>query len=360
MAKTHGQLARIRRRRRLTTEPLALVTAAVALTLIGCQQKGSSPSPATTAQWGDEGGGAPPPPRSADDDRPAEAAAPSAGDDERMATPPAWATWPMPNAPASGLPNPQDYDTSVAGVTTDRVTGLVWQRYPNKESATFSEAKRACARLTLAGYDDWRLPSRIELVSIVDLTRSEPSIHPVAFPRTPSDWFWTGSIAADRATEAWYVYFYFGYPKTDDVTNRFAVRCVRTPPAPTDVAPPAARYAVQTETVRDVATGLTWERVVPQTKLPFEAARSYCERLSLGGRRGWRLPSMPELLTLVDERTTAPPTIDGTAFPRTPPDSFWTASAFAETAAQAWHVYFDRGNALYGLLNAAYHVRCVR
>ncbi|MDP9150921.1 MAG: DUF1566 domain-containing protein [Myxococcota bacterium] len=265
----------------------------------------------------------------------------------------------MPNTPNAGLPHPQDYDTSLAGVTLDRVTGLTWQRYPSPKSATFADAKSDCARLSLGGHADWRLPSRIELVSIVDLTRSQPSIHPVAFPRTPSDWFWTASTAAESPSQAWYVYFYFGYPKTDDVGNTFAVRCVRAPVGRAATVPSEARYTVETETVRDVGTGLSWERVVPQAKFSFEGARTYCAHLRAGGQGGWRVPSMPELLTLVDEHATGP-TIDGTAFPRTPADSFWTSSPFAETAAQAWHVYFDHGNALYGLLNATYHVRCVR
>src|SRR5262245_28544364 len=76
-----------------------------------------------------------------------------------------WATWPMPNPPSTGLPNPASYDTSVDGVVCDEVTGLLWQREVDSTAVYIrSEASAYCDGLELAGYDDWRLPTRIELV----------------------------------------------------------------------------------------------------------------------------------------------------------------------------------------------------
>ena len=162
-----------------------------------------------------------------------------------------WATWPMPNSPLPGLPNPQSYDTRIPGVVVDQVTGLMWQRSASNRLEPFTGAERECERLSLGGYDDWRLPSRIELVSILDGTRTQPSINVGAFPGTPSHWFWTSSPAVDVPDAAWYVYFYFGYPKIEEKRNRFAVRCVRTatahPPVP-------KRYDIQTDTLPIVKT----------------------------------------------------------------------------------------------------------
>src|SRR5580658_7985396 len=36
------------------------------------------------------------------------------------------ASWPMPNPPGIGLPNPAEYDIG-PGVVVDEVTGLIWQ-----------------------------------------------------------------------------------------------------------------------------------------------------------------------------------------------------------------------------------------
>jgi hypothetical protein len=289
--------------------------------------------------------------------RPADAAADrAAASDRPHALPEAWARWPMPNARLPGLPNPHNYDTRTPDVVVDRVTGLMWQRNLPNKFWTFRDAARQCDQLTLAGHHDWRLPSRIELVTLIDTTRTQPSIDLDAFPGTPSDWFWTSSLAVDDPNAAWYVYFYFGYPKTDDMTNRFSVRCVR-PTQPAAALP--ARYDVEAKEIRDVATGLRWQRVAPAKSFQFDAARAYCDRLRLDGKKHWRVPTLGELLTLIDERASAP-MIDRTAFPATSGEPFWTSSTFANGTELAWYVRFDHGNGLYGRLVEPFRVRCVR
>ena len=279
-----------------------------------------------------------------------------------------WARWPMPNVRLAGLPNPHSYDTQTPGVVVDRVTGLTWQRNLPEKFYTFQEAQRQCDRLDLAGHRDWRLPSRIELVSLLDTTRIQPSIDMAAFPNTPIDWFWTSSLAADNPSAAWYVYFYFGYPKTDDMTNSFSVRCVRSERPP---APLGAHYDVRAHEILDLATGLRWQRSVAPKPLPFRAADAYCAHLKLGARqdakhdtphdtqKGWRVPTLVELITLIDEGASAP-MIDATAFPDTPAEPFWTSSTFANGAELAWYVRFDQGAGLYGRLSEAFRVRCVQ
>ena len=267
----------------------------------------------------------------------------------------AWASWPMPNARLPGLPNPHSYDMRIEGVVLDVVTGLMWQRIAPNKFLTFRDAERECDRLKLAGHDDWRLPSRIELVSILDTIRTQPSIDFEAFPGTASDWFWTSSLAADNPKSAWYVYFYFGYPKTDDMSNQFSVRCVR-PTRPRPALP--VRYEVQAQAVRDVATGLLWQRTAPAKTFQFAEARAYCDRLRLGGKKHWRVPSLPELLTLIDERAAAP-MIDRTAFPNTPGEPFWSSSTFANGTELAWYARFDNGSGLYSRLIEPFRVRCV-
>ena len=271
----------------------------------------------------------------------------------------------MPNVRLAGLPNPHSYDTQTPGVVVDRVTGLIWQRKLPEKFFTFQEAERQCDNLALAGHRDWRLPSRIELVSLLDTTRIQPSIDMAAFPSTPIDWFWTSSLAADNPSAAWYVYFYFGYPKTDDMTNSFSVRCVRTERA---AAPLGAHYDVHTHDVLDLATGLRWQRVLAPKPLPFRDAATYCGHLKLGanpgtkkgGKPGWRVPTLVELLTLIDEGAASAPMIDRTAFPATPGEPFWSSSTFSNGNELAWYVRFDQGNGLYGRLIEAFRVRCVQ
>jgi Protein of unknown function (DUF1566) len=300
------------------------------------------------------------PPESKTKGAPDAATADSPGERRPRPPPARWALWPMPNAPSSGLPHPQSYDATASGGVLDNVTGLMWQRRVDPLSMTFDDANALCDRAELGGYRDWRLPSRIELVSILDLVEIQPSIDRDAFPRTPSDWFWTSSVASDSPAEAWYVYFYFGYPKTDERRSRFSVRCVRTARAPAFSGDPDSRYDVASATVHDLATGLTWQRALSPGTFRFQPARAYCSDLNLDGHKGWRVPSMPELVTLVDERASNP-AIDLKAFPETPAVSFWTSSLFgSDRSTEAWHVTFDHGSALYGFFKETFRVRCVR
>ena len=91
---------------------------------------------------------------------------------------------------------------------------------------TWAEAKAACAGLALAG-GGWRLPSMKELQSLIDDSRSDPAIDPVAFPATPNDPFWTGTPVAASADSAWRVTFASGYTYDSRDFNTYLVRCVR-------------------------------------------------------------------------------------------------------------------------------------
>jgi hypothetical protein len=134
----------------------------------------------------------------------------------------------MPNPVSAGLPNPASYDaTTTLGVVRDKVTNLMWQQDVDSNNYTQSLPAAYCATLALAGYCDWRLPTRIELVSIVDTTSSGPSIEAEAFPNTPSQAFWTSSPSAHNTGEAWYVDFSTGGVAYNVTSSTLMVRCVR-------------------------------------------------------------------------------------------------------------------------------------
>jgi hypothetical protein len=126
--------------------------------------------------------------------------------------------YPMPNSPGLGLPNPAEYDTSTAGTVVDKVTGLTWQQPISSSTFLQSAASTYCAGLGVG----WRLPSLIELVTIVEYTRS-PSVDAVAFPGTPSAPFVTSTSAGGP----WFVDFQMGKPYLDTTGMGARVRCVR-------------------------------------------------------------------------------------------------------------------------------------
>jgi len=265
------------------------------------------------------------------------------------------AAWPMPTAPGLGLPNARHYDTAESETVVDLVTGLVWQAAVPEETFTWQEAADHCTELRLGGRDGYRLPTRIELVSLLDLERTEPAIDTTAFPETPGEWFWSSSSSAEEPTRAWYAYFYFGYPDVGEQESTFRVRCVASP---AEKPRTGARYELAGSSVRDRRTGLTFQQSVAPEALTQEDATRYCDDLELDEHGDWRLPSMPELQTLVDERVRAP-AIDATAFPDTASGAFWTGSVWAGSAELAWYVSFDYGAALYDLRTTKNAVRCV-
>jgi hypothetical protein len=132
----------------------------------------------------------------------------------------------MPNPASATLPNPASY--TVEGDTVkDNVTGLVWQRTVPTQTYDWAGAKAYCASLSLGGLTEWRLPSRIELVSLVDFTKFDPSIDTTAFPSTPSSVFWSSSPVAVYGG-AWYVDFHDGGTYSGGASSHYhAVRCVR-------------------------------------------------------------------------------------------------------------------------------------
>src|SRR5262249_4947437 len=161
------------------------------------------------------------------------------------------------------LPNPQSYDLTTSGVVLDRVTGLMWERAVNTGSSPWSEASAYCSSLTLSGFADWRLPTLIELLSLLDYTQQGPLIDPTAFPNTPfmapDGLFWSASAHQGSTSQFWFVHF-AGSTEISQSTSLFRVRCVREAQAPATAGEgdtPPLRYSIQNGVVADVKTHLS-------------------------------------------------------------------------------------------------------
>ncbi len=268
------------------------------------------------------------------------------------------------------------------GTVTDNVTDLMWMQCslgqtwsegPACEGTagirTWQDAVDYCDTSSDAGYDDWRLPDRFELSSLVDYGRYNPSIDIGLFPSTPSNSFWSSSTYAGPQDNAWIVIF-----DTGDVGNGVKdlglnVRCVRLGPLnlgsfePSDI--------LGDRVVKDNFTGLMWQGCAAgqngsdcsngsASGYTWEIALAFCKGLSFAGYDDWRLPNIAELNSIVDLTTVSPSIVEG-VFPGTPCSSFWSSSSGADGQSGAWTLYFDNGEVA-GNVGKIWNgnIRCVR
>jgi hypothetical protein len=124
--------------------------------------------------------------------------------------------------------------------------------------------------------------------------------------------------------------------------------------------PAGPRYDVGGDVVIDRTTGLMWSREnVPGGTMKWAAAAEACKALKLGGHSDWRLPTIRELLTLVDyERHD--PAIDTDAF-KCESNYYWTSTPLhSSPGGCAWVVSFSYGAATWGVQGSGFYVRAVR
>lgn len=114
--------------------------------------------------------------------------------------------------------------------------------------------------------------------------------------------------------------------------------------------------------VLDKETGLVWQKNVSSDIVTWEAAQIYCNNLSLGGRMGWRLPTVQELASLVDKTQSYPALPSGHPFTNvTPYAVYWSATTYADYTINAWCVGMPNGLVgSYSKPGAPVSVWCVR
>ncbi len=80
---------------------------------------------------------------------------------------------------------------------------------------------------------------------------------------------------------------------------------------------PADHYAVADGQVTDHYTGLVWQQGRSPSLMAWEDAEAYCAGLALGAEGGWRVPTLNELATTVNEAKVGGAIVDS-AFPDNP------------------------------------------
>ena len=104
------------------------------------------------------------------------------------------------------------------------------------------------------------------------------------------------------------------------------------------------------EAVLDKETGLVWAKNanIDGTRTWLDAMY-YCRRnLSIGDRKGWRLPTVEELASLVDTTQTDPALPSGHPFNNVQQShGYWSSTTYGGDTHFAWHVYMHNGGVHY-------------
>jgi hypothetical protein len=133
--------------------------------------------------------------------------------------------------------NPMSYTDNGDGTILDNVTGLGWQKCSVGQSGLdcatgtavtydWTGAGTTCGSLSLAG-TGWRLPTDLELTTIVDYGIYGPAIDAAYFPNTVALDYWSSTSFAPDTSNAWSVDFGYGNTYRSDKRNTKDVRCVR-------------------------------------------------------------------------------------------------------------------------------------
>jgi hypothetical protein len=265
--------------------------------------------------------------------------------------------------------------------TRDNVTGLIWEvKTPANADATFNLANASAVHAAavntaqLCGFNDWRVPTRRKLLSIVHHGTSSPAIDTTFFPNTRTLSYWSSDISATNSSEAWRVSFDLGNSDPTITNDNLRVRLVSgtIPPEPDP------RFVNNSDgTVTDPATGLIWDRCSwgqtwnSDTDACTGSASANNWQAALGravtandlnhrGYNDWRLPNRTELESLIDI-TRVSPAIDTTAFPNTPSSVFWSSTVSTHNLANAWFVNLLNGSSrTSGQTSGTSRVRLVR
>ncbi len=116
-------------------------------------------------------------------------------------------------------------------VVVDHTTGLIWQddRDAVVAKKTWYLAVDYCEELNLAGYDNWRLPTVKELMSITDKSKYTSSIDS-AFEAVNVEnaryKYWTSQTNPNNLSEAYYVDFRYGSYGISNKEFSHFIRCV--------------------------------------------------------------------------------------------------------------------------------------
>lgn len=323
-------------------------------------------------------------------------------------------------------PNPR-FVVNTEPTVTDNLTGLVWSKDANMMATRDPWYDTDCIELdgrvpwhralgyigqlnslNWLGHNDWRLPNKNELDSLINIHQTKPStwLNSQGFTNVQELMYWSSSNSAFNAYSAWavsisdgFVYedakqFYCNYvwpvrsdqpesfasvtlPQTGQTTcydsNAAIINCDGTRQDGDSQAGaliPSPRFTDNTidiptnKTVTDNLTGLVWSRdanvimerdpsfdvdgTAQDGRVTWQHALDYIKKLNTEnylGHNDWRMPNRTELMSLINISQPTPSTwLNTQMFINVQLDSYWSSSPYADHRNWIAAWYVDMNN----------------
>jgi hypothetical protein len=283
----------------------------------------------------------------------------------------------------TGIPWPVDRFELQEKTIHDHLTGLVWSQDANIGTfpCTWQESFQQIAGLNqeqYGGYDDWRLPNRNELRSLISYQARKPAL-PDDLPAINVflGWYWTSTTAAIHPAHAWSIHLEGArmfYGRKNQYQLFWPVRGTGNSLLPATGQLhcfdnkgkrincsgtgqdgyfqrgqpwPKPRFTDGPDFICDNLTGLGWADRGDISREPItwqQALELICDinRTEPDERHHWRLPNINELASLVDCSAHSPALPAGHPF-KAMQDGYWSSTtSFFETD-WAWVLYLNKG-----------------
>jgi hypothetical protein len=112
-------------------------------------------------------------------------------------------------------------------IVLDNITNLMWQDDTDsiKIKESFINAKQYCDDLNLANFENWRLPTFMELMSIIDRGENNPALNSI-FKNSTFNKYWSNTFYKNDTNLAWVISFDYGKNSFQDINENYNIRCV--------------------------------------------------------------------------------------------------------------------------------------
>lgn len=190
--------------------------------------------------------------------------------------------------------DPPSFTDNGDGTVTENNTKLIWQKGDSgvQVKVGSSDLTSYCESLSLAGYNDWRLPTTTEIQFLFDYN-SSGIVDKTLFSEDHLT-YWSQEFGK---TVQYFVSYSGSLVDSTPLNYVTAyIRCVRSDYSLESLT----EKLVDNEngTLSDLRTNLTWQKKPSEERGSFRRAVNYCEDLVLAGYSDWRVPNKFEITSV--------------------------------------------------------------